>query len=278
MLMMNAKLSGDTNKQEVHRLPLLGLLTFIALQGGYTASAAAASDQITCSPVHGAKRIAAAKLFIEHNATDEDTGVHGAFDDHGWSELCIYDPTGKQVLAVKPQGQLADLTLAGIFFESREPPNSEFSIADLKTAFPEGKYEVRGVSFDGTGLSGFATFTHDIPAAPLITAPALALDEKDVADAVVSPSDLVVTWDQVTETLSGEPIIITGYEVIITKNVKDDPNGFSRPTFDVHLPPSQNTLSVPAEFIEPNTVYELEVLALEKSGNQTISAGFFKTE
>jgi hypothetical protein len=35
---------------------------------------------------------------------------------------------------------------------------------------------------------------------------------------------------------------------------------------------------VPAEFLEPNTVYELEVLALEGSGNQTISVGFFKTQ
>jgi len=278
MLLINSRERGDATKQESHRLTLLGLLTFIALQAGYTASAAAASDQITCSPVHGAKRIAAAKLFIEHNATDEDTGVHGAFDNHGWSELCVYDPTGKQVLAVKPQGQLEDLTMAGIFFESREPPNSEFSIEDLKAAFPEGKYEVRGISFDGTGLSGFATFTHDIPAAPVITLPALALDEKDAADAVVSTTDLEVTWNDVTETISGGAVTITGYEVIITKNVKDDPNGFSRPTFDVHLPPTQNSLSVPAEFIEPNTVYELEVLALEKSGNQTISAGFFKTE
>ncbi|MGH8435117.1 MAG: hypothetical protein ACRERX_11695 [Pseudomonas sp.] len=277
MLMMNTKERGHGTRQGFHRLALLALLTIIVLQSGYTESASAASDQITCAPVQGATRIATAKLFIEHNATDEDTGVHGAFDDQGWSELCVYDPNGKQVLAVKPQGQLGDLTMAGIFFESREPPNSEFSIADLMKAFPEGKYEVRGTSFDGTGLTGFATFTHDIPAAPTITFPALAKDAKDAAQALVSSSNLVVSWKRVTETLSGKPITITGYEVIITKNVKDDPNGFSRPTLDVHLSPTQNTLTVPAEFIESNTVYELEVLALEKSGNQTITAGFFKT-
>lgn len=28
--------------------------------------------------------IATAKLIIENNATDEDLGVHGAFDDEGW--------------------------------------------------------------------------------------------------------------------------------------------------------------------------------------------------
>ena len=36
--------------------------------------------------------------------------------------------------------------------------------------------------------------------------------------------------------------------------------------------------AVPVEFLEPDTVYELEVLALEESGNQTITVGFFKTE
>jgi hypothetical protein len=168
--------------------------------------------------------------------------------------------------------------MAGIFFESREPPNSEFSIADLMKAFPEGRYTVRGISFDGTGLTGFATFTHDIPEAPTITFPTLMTDAKNAAQAVVPSTNLVVSWNNVTETLSGKPITITGYEVIITKNVKDDPNGFSRPTFDVHLSPTQNSLTVPAEFFEANTVYELEVLALEKSGNQTITAGFFKTE
>jgi hypothetical protein len=46
----------------------------------------------------------------------------------------------------------------------------------------------------------------------------------------------------------------------------------------VHVPATQNTLSVPTDFLEPDTIYELEVLALERSGNQTISVGFFKTD
>ena len=91
------------------------------------------------------------------------------------------------------------------------------------------------------------------------------------------PNGLAVGWDRVTETAAGGPVAITGYEVIITKEVKDDPHGFSRPIYDVHVPASLNTLSVPSEFLEPDTVYELEVLALEESGNQTISVGFFKT-
>ena len=49
----------------------------------------------------------------------------------------------------------------------------------------------------------------------------------------------------------------------------------SRPVYDVHVPPSLTSLSVPDEFLQPGTVYELEVIALEESGNQTFSLGFF---
>lgn len=233
-----------------------------------------------CSPAAGGEttEIATAKLIIEFNATDDDVGVHGAFDDHGWSELCVLDPGGRPVLVVGPQGELRDLTMAGIFFESREPPGSEYSIEDLKTAFPEGQYEVRGASFDQTILTGSATFTHAIPTPPAITAPELAEDPEQLDTAPVPTTGLSIGWDPVEETVDGEPVTITGYEVIITKEVDDDPNGFSRPTYDVHLPATERSLSVPPEFLEPGSVYELEVLALEQSGNQTISVGFFTTE
>jgi len=68
--------------------------------------------------------LATAKLIVEFNATDNDIGVHGAFDDHGWSDLCVYAPDGTLVLAVRPQGQLQNLTMAGIFFENRPARNS----------------------------------------------------------------------------------------------------------------------------------------------------------
>jgi Fibronectin type III domain len=224
-----------------------------------------------CEPWGDGKRvaIATAKLIVEYNATDQDIGVHGAFDDQGWSKLCVYAPNGDPVLRVSPKSQLKDLTMAGIFFESREPPIDEFSFADLKARFPEGRYEVRGLSFDGKRLVGQATFTHDVPAAPTVTAP---LD-----GAEVDPNDLTVTWEDVTQTVDGDPVTITGYEVIITKERHVDPHGFSQPIYDVHVPPDRNSLSVPVEFLEPGTEYELEVLALERSGNQTISVSFFTT-
>jgi hypothetical protein len=247
---------------------------------GQAEAGTASSGQPDACPSADPRRttqIATAKLIIEFNSTDNDLGVHGAFDDQGWKILCVSDPNGRAVLAVGPQGQLRDLTMAGIFFESREPPGAEFSLADLKAAFPEGQYMVRAESFDGTILVGSATFTHDVPAPPKISSPPIADDPRAARKNPLSRDNLVVGWDRVTKTVDGGPVNITGYEVIVTKEGADDPHGFSRPTYDVHVPATVTSLNVPRKFLEADTVYELEVLALEGSGNQTISVGFFKT-
>lgn len=259
---------------------LLFVVLAVTACGGQTSaapSAAANSRAANCAVTGKTVEIAAAKLYVEYNATDEDLGVHGAFDDHGWSELCVYAPNGEQILSVQPLSQLGTLTLAGIFFESREPEVSEFSFAELEANFPEGEYAVRGLTYDGMALVGTATFSHNIPAAPVITAPALAEDEESAAEALVSAAGLVIAWEDVTETVDGDPVVITGYEVIVTKVAHEDAHGYSRPVYDVHVPADRNRLGVAPEFLEPDTLYELEVLALEESGNQTIAVGFFQT-
>jgi hypothetical protein len=276
-----------------HKLLLIGAIAaIVALTGGAVVAAAAgrsmsaletaqASQAGSCPPADAkpnqTTQIATAKLILEYNSTDGDLGVHGAFDDHGWRILCVFDPSGRLVLRVTPESQLRDLTMAGIFFESREPPLSEFGFGDLPSRFPEGRYTVRAESFDGKILVGSATFTHDVPAPPIIDAPMLAADPAGAKKNPVPLQDLAVRWQDVTQTVDGGPVVITGYEVIVTKEGAEDPNGFSQPIYDVHVPPTVNSLRVPVEFLEAGTVYEVEVLALEASGNQTITVGFFKT-
>ena len=211
------------------------------------------------------------KLFIEYNATNEDTGIHGDFVGLGWKKLCIYDPRGRLILEFKPQNQLKRLLgMDGVRFESREPPIAEVPVATILAQFPEGRYSVRGLTFDGRRIRGGATFTHAIPEAPEITYPA---DE-----ATIPRLNQVFTWLPVTQTIFGGPLQTTAYQVIITKDVPDDPNGFSRPTLDIIVPATQTSLSIPGDFLQPNTRYELEVLALEVSGNQTISIIHFRTQ
>jgi hypothetical protein len=45
----------------------------------------------------------------------------------------------------------------------------------------------------------------------------------------------------------------------------------------MYLPPSVTSIAVPDGFLEPQTAYKWEVLAIERSGNQTLSSGSFRT-
>ena len=228
-------------------------------------------------PTEGGE-LADAKLYIEHNATDADTGVHALLAAEGWTELCVTDPNGNRLIVADPQGQLGDLGLADLFWESREPENAEYSIEDLKADFPEGDYLVSAIDFEGNPLAGTALFTHDIPAPPTITAPpGLVEDAESAGEVILSPEGFEVRWEPVTETIDGEPLTVTAYEVIVTDDEFEDPHGFAQPIYDVHVRPDVTSLAVPPEFFEPGTIYEIEVLVLEESGNQTISLGFFTT-
>ena len=69
---------------------------------------------------------------------------------------------------------------------------------------------------------------------------------------------------------------IDSYEVFVAPA-----EGEGEPALDIDLeltlPPSVTQVRIPAELLAPGTVYEFEVLAVEESGNKTISAGEFVT-
>jgi hypothetical protein len=46
----------------------------------------------------------------------------------------------------------------------------------------------------------------------------------------------------------------------------------------IYLPASTTSVAIPDGFLEPGTDYQWEVLAIEESGNQTLSSGSFSTQ
>ena len=46
---------------------------------------------------------------------------------------------------------------------------------------------------------------------------------------------------------------------------------------DVMMPATATSLDIPPGFLRPDTEYEWEALAIEESGNQTLSSSFFST-
>ncbi len=244
--------------------------------GATTESAVPDGDAAVTCPTDG-EEWEVAKIYIEHNATDEDTGLHGLIGGEPWRSVCVTAPDGTQLWGMEPADRLQDLGVSDFFWESNEPPDDEYSIDDLQADFPEGRYVVAGTGVDGVDRIAEAIFTHAIPAEPEITEPPLVGDIEEESPPVVDAGGLVIRWKPVDETITGGPVTITGYQIIVTDEEAEDPNGWARPVYDVHVDPGVTALSIPDEFLKSGTLYELEVLAIETSGNQTISVGFFRT-
>ena len=160
-----------------------------------------------------------AKLNIEHNATDLDTGFQGFIDSEGWKRLDVTGPDGV-VLTFRGRGELGKLGLTELFFETVEPANADVPIEEMLAKLPEGNYTISGPSMeDGEGggrTEGVALLTHDIPAGPELLSPA--------AGAVVPTIGVVASWGAVTKTITGDDVTIVAYQLIVEKDVPPHPH------------------------------------------------------
>lgn len=222
-------------------------------------AAAALLIALAAAPA-SARRLDEARMIIELNTTDEDVGIQIFLDGDQWKKLKVFDPDGRKIFDVKAGGSVRLLGLTELFFESEEPSLDELPLADLLALFPEGRYEFVGKTVDNKPLTGHARFTHAIPAGPILVAP--------VEGAVVDPDNTVIEWQAVADPPGSE---IVAYQVIVER---EDPLR----VFDVKLPASATSVTVPAEFMEPATEYKFEVLAVEEGGNQSIAERPFETE
>lgn len=206
------------------------------------------------------------RLITEYNSTDDDIGVQFFLDVDSWQSVRILNPEGKEIFEARARSSL--LQQGGgteLFLESEEPTLDELPLEEFFELFPEGTYTFLGRTPDGERLTGEAEFSHDIPAGPEITLPVAGGDS--CAANVAIP--VVITWNEVTETVDGAPIDIEAYEVIVEGEDVD---------FDVIMPADAGTsLTVPAEVLEGGTEYKFEVLAIAENGNQTISETCFVT-
>ncbi len=214
-----------------------------------------------------------AKLNIEHNATDSDTGFQGFIDSEGWQRLDVKGPDGV-VLSFQGRGELAKLGLTELFFESVEPANADVPIEEMLAKLPEGNYTIEGKAMENGEsagkTSGTAWLTHNIPAGPALLSPA--------EGAAIPATGLVASWGAVTRTITGSPVTIIAYQLIIEKDAPPHPHMIGKFGLSIYVPASVTSMAIPDGFLEPGTAYKWEVLAIEESGNQTLSSGAFQTQ
>ena len=203
----------------------------------------------------GVAQLSIAKIYWEYNASANDLGVHVSLDGEDWKVLRIKRPDNKTIFEVKGKGAYQQLGMTELFFEGAEPNLNGFPLAELLAKFPEGEYDFEGLTVDGDLIEGEADFTHAIPNGPQVSTQQ-------------GPNNLLrINWTDVTAPPAGfpnRPIVISGYQVIVG-------------SFQLTLPASANSVTVPAEFVaamQPG-VQPFEVLAIEQGGNQTLTEGTF---
>jgi hypothetical protein len=199
-----------------------------------------------------------ATLIVEVNATDGDAGLQVFLDGDPWRSMQIVAPNGRTILDVGTRGRLQGYGLTELFSESSEPPFDVFPLEKFKALFPEGRYTFSGTTIEGRRLVGSARLSHDIPAGPKILAPA--------DDTRVGRSGVVARWRAVP---AAEARIV-GYRAIVTQ---EEPR---LRVLNVDLPASARRVEIPREFLQPRTEYKLEVQAIERSGNQTLTEVSFR--
>ena len=233
------------------RRATLVLLTALSLVFGI--AAANPSPRGTNRAPSKSLRLDEATMIVEVNATDGDAGLQVFLDGEPWRRMTLSAPNGREILAVSTRTRLRNHGLTELFSESSEPSFKELPLKKFKRLFPEGRYSFRGVTIEGDRLVGKTTLSHDIPDGPQIVSP---------ADGSTVPSgSAVAAWNHVPEPVG---IDVVGYRAIVERE------GPLR-VFSVDLPASVTSVTIPEEFLESGTEYKLEVQAIERSGNQTLT-------
>jgi hypothetical protein len=247
-----SKLRDDEKEGIVTRRTPLVLLIAVTLVGGI----AVASSSL--SPRAKTIRLEEASLIVEVNATDGDAGLQVFLDADAWKRMTMEAPDGRRMLAINGRTRLRDYGLTELFSESSEPPFKEFPLRRFKKLWPEGTYRFVGTTIEGDTLKGKARLSHDIPNGPHIASPANG--------ATVPDTDLTASW-----TAASQPagVNVVGYEVVVES--QDPVKAFS-----VDVPASVTSVTIPAEYLQAGSEYGFEVLAIEASGNQTLTSVQFR--
>jgi len=89
----------------------------------------------------------------------------------------------------------------------------------------------------------------------------------------VAPGAVTVMWNPVTTQFGGEPLDgdIVGYQVIVEQ---EEP---VLRVFSADVTADVTSIVIPPSFMRPGGDYKFEVLAIEASGNQTLSEREFST-
>jgi hypothetical protein len=208
-----------------------------------------------------------AELFFELNDTDGDLGLHASIDGGPWVSLTIEGPGDIRLLDIISRGALRRQSLTQLDFESAEPGFDEQHPAVIFRRFPEGTYEIEGLTPTGGHLESTSVLSHVLPAPPdnITLSGVPAAEDCDATPLPTVNKPVVIDWDPVT---SSHPeigkrgrVAIVRYQLFVERA--------GRVSFGVDLPPTVTRFTVPSGVTNLAKEFKFEIIARASNGNNT---------
>jgi hypothetical protein len=258
------------------------------------AAMAAAAAQVSVSQDNGdgddedELEFEEARLFFELNDTDGDLGIHGLVDGEAWKSLEIEGPEGpdEQVLmSVWIRNALRRQGLTEFFFESEEPGFDELTPQQFFRRFPQGLYEIEGITLDGLELEGEVRLSHTM-AGPPDTITVNGQPQAPNCDAEELPEvsgPVTIDWSPVTKshpTIGNPNRDVTVVQYQFVGEIEREDRVPEEIVFSVDLPRFVTRFTLPEEFTRLSLDGEVKYEIITKlwNGNQTGVESCFEIE
>ena len=233
-----------------------------------------------------------AGLFFELNDTDGDLGLQGFVDGEAWKSLEIAGPESANEEVEEPvlmsiwlRNALRRQGLTEFSFESEEPGFDELTPAQFFRRFPEGIYELEGITLEGDEVEAEVRLSHVLAAPPRnITVngePQAPNCDAEELPEVSGP--VTVNWAPVTRshpTIGTPNVDVRVEEYQFVGEVEREGRTPSEIVFEVNLPRGVTQFTLPTEFTRLSLDGEVkyEIITKLTNGNLTAVESCFEIE
>jgi hypothetical protein len=232
-----------------------------------------------------------AGLFFELNHTDGDLGLQGFVDGEAWKRLEIAGPESRNEAVEEPvlmsiwlRNALRRQGLTEFSFESEEPGFDELTPAQFFRRFPQGLYEIEGITLEGDEVEAEIRLSHVMAGPPsTITVngqPQAPNCDSDELPEVSGP--VTIDWSPVTlshPTIGTPNVAVRVQEYLFVGEIERDtvPEEI---TLEVVLPRNVTQFTLPTEFtrLSPDGEVKYEIITKLRNGNLTAVESCFEIE
>ena len=233
-----------------------------------------------------------AGLFFELNDTDGDLGLQGFVDGEAWKRLEIAGPESRNeeeeepvLMSIWLRNALRRQGLTEFSFESEEPGFDELTPAQFFNRFPQGIYEIEGITLEGDEVEAEVRLSHVMAAAPRnITVngqPQAPNCDSEELPEVSGP--VTINWAPVTRshpTIGKPNVDVTVQQYQFVGEIEREDRVPEEIVFSVDLPRNVTQFTLPTEFTRLSLDGEVkyEIITKLANGNLTAVESCFEIE